>query len=111
MRAVIEDDDAELHVPSLCDVEVVSVLRRLVLRRGIPLERAREALASYLELPLERDGHEPILARVLELRENFSAFDSVYVALAESREAVLATADGRLARAVRAHLAVHVIEA
>ena len=108
---VVEAADAELHVPPLCDVEVASALRRLVLRRELVLERASEALASYADLPLERGDHGPLLFRVLALRENFSAFDAVYVALAESRDAALVTADDRLARAVRAHLSLELVEA
>lgn len=111
VRAVIEDPNAELYVPALCDVEVVSALRRLVLQHIVALERAREALAALLDLPLEREGHESILGRVLALRDNFSAFDAVYAALAEVRDATLVTADARLARAVRDHLSLSLIEA
>jgi len=42
----------------------------------------------------------PLLARVWELRDNLSAYDASYVALAESLGTVLVTADGRLKRAV-----------
>jgi predicted nucleic acid-binding protein len=107
----VEDASADVHVPALCDVEVVSALRRLVLKRRISLERAREALGSYLELPLERESHEALLSRVLDLRNNFGAFDAVYAALAESQDATLVTADDRLARAVREHLSLTLIEA
>ncbi len=111
MRGLVEAEDTELHVPALCDAEVLSVLRRLLLQRRISVDRAAEALSAYLQLPLERDGHEPLLGRALALRENFGAFDALYVALAEAYAATLTTADGRLARAVRAHLALEVVEA
>lgn len=107
----MEDESADLLVPALCDVEVVSALRRLVLQQRVSLERAREALGSYLELPLEREGHEALLGRVLDLRNNFGAFDAVYAALAESHDATLVTADDKLARAARTHLRLALIEA
>ncbi len=91
----------DLHVPSLCDVEVVAGLRRIRVRRALSDRRAAEALADYLDLPLTRHGHRWLLARMLELRDNFSSYDATYVALAEQLRAELLTSDGRLARAVR----------
>jgi predicted nucleic acid-binding protein len=46
------------------------------------------------------------------VRENFTAYDAVYVALAEAitdRDAPLLTADGRLVRTAAAHTNLHVI--
>jgi len=43
---------------------------------------------------------------VLDLGANFSAYDGVYVALAEALAADLVTADARLARGVEAHTEV-----
>ena len=40
-----------------------------------------------------------LLGRVWELRENLSAFDASYVALAESLDCALLTEDGRISRA------------
>ena len=42
---------------------------------------------------------ELLLGRVWELRQNLSAYDAVYVALAEALESRLVTCDARLARA------------
>jgi len=88
-------------VPTLCDVEVVAGLRRAVLGRTLSNRRAEEALTDYLDLPLTRHGHQALLMRVLELRDNFSAYDAVYVALGEHLQGELLTADGRLARGVQ----------
>jgi predicted nucleic acid-binding protein len=44
------------------------------------------------------------------MRDNFSAYDAVYVVLAEVFKAPLHTADLRLARAVREHTGVQVAE-
>lgn len=96
---MIEASDAELHTPALCDVEVASALRRLLRSGSLDDARAAEAIDDYLALPLERHGHEALLSRVLELRENFSAYDATYVALAERLGASLLTADAALARA------------
>lgn len=67
------------------------------------VERAEEALADYLELPLTRHGHQALLARALALRENFTTYEATHVVLAERLSASLLTADRRLARAVEAH--------
>jgi predicted nucleic acid-binding protein len=96
-------DAVDLHVPALCDVEVVAGLRRTVVRRAVSGERAAEAVQDYLDLPISRHGHSQLLTRILELRQNFSAYDATYVALAERLAAELLTADERLARAVRTH--------
>lgn len=96
--------DGELHVPALCDLEFASTLRRL-LRQGLLTEHAAtEAIASYLDLPLFRHDHVPLLGRILDLRDNFTAYDASYVALAELLDLPLLTRDQRLARAVRQHL-------
>ena len=101
VAAVVTDRGTDLHAPALCDVEVVAALRR-ALRLGLIDEpRAAEALQDHLDLPLVRHGHEPLLGRMLELRENFSAYDAAYLALAERLGAALLTTDQRLARAAR----------
>lgn len=76
------------------------MLRRGLLTRVLPADRAAEALENYLDLPLTRHGHEALLERVLALRENFTAYDGAYVALAELLGAPLLTADHSLRRAL-----------
>lgn len=105
----MEAEEHDLHAPSLCDVELAAVLRRGLLAGRLGGARARAALADYLDLPLVRHGHRGLLARILELRENFSAYDAVYVALAEGLGAELLTADRALARAARRHTEVAVL--
>lgn len=63
-------------------------------------------MTDLLDLPLERYPHDVLAPRIWRLRENFSAYDAAYVALAETltdEGAPLLTTDGRLARAARAH--------
>jgi predicted nucleic acid-binding protein len=97
-------------VPHLCDVEIASGFRSMIARRVLTVARAAEAMQQYTALPLQRVGHLPLLSRVLSLRDNFTAYDGTYVALAESLGVPLHTSDARLARAVREHTAVEVVE-
>ncbi|HEU4355514.1 MAG TPA: type II toxin-antitoxin system VapC family toxin [Actinomycetota bacterium] len=92
---------ASLHVPAICDTEVVSGLSRRVRARRSSEEDARDALTDYVGFPLARHLHPAFLGRVFELRENVSARDAAYVTLAEALDAALVTVDGALARAVR----------
>ena len=96
-------------MPALCDIEVAAGLRRALLRDLISVERADQALAHYLMMPLTRHGHQGLLPRIFGLRSNFSAYDACYVALAELLDAQLLTADVRLSRAVRTHTDVGVL--
>src|SRR4051812_9795979 len=103
-----------LHAPHLVDVEVLSALRRLVATGETTAARAEEAIADLLDLPIARYPHDVLVPRIWQLRENFSAYDGTYVALAEAlaEESVpLLTADARLARAVDTHCDVPVLAA
>jgi predicted nucleic acid-binding protein len=106
------DHDFALHAPHLVDVEVLSALRQLVSAGEATAERAREAIADVLDLPIDRYPHEILVPRIWQLRENFSAYDASYVALAEGvadEPVPLLTADARLARAVADHVDVPVL--
>lgn len=96
---VLTDPDADLHVPALTDLEVVSVLRRLARREPTSVPRLEQALGDHLDLPLTRHGHAAFLPRCFDLRDVLSAYDAAYVALTERLGASLVTADRRLARA------------
>jgi len=88
-----------LHAPHLLDVEVAQVLRRFVLRGELSESRAREAIDTLRQFPLTRYPHEPLLGRIWALRENRTAYDAAYVALAEGLRSPLVTRDRRLAAA------------
>jgi len=60
-------------------------------------------------MPITRHGHQQLLARILELRANLSAYDAAYVVLAERLGGRLLTADELLARAVRTHTSIDVL--
>ena len=106
MSDIVRSPGGSLHIPALCDVEVTSALRRLLLRGILSEERAKDAMADYLDLPLSRYGHQHLLARILSLRADFSAYDATYIALAERLGATLVTGDQRLAHAAESHLGV-----
>jgi predicted nucleic acid-binding protein len=91
--------DSSLHAPHLLDVEVAQVLRRFVAQGEVPEARARQALAALADFPLERYSHTILLPRIWALRQNLSAYDAAYVALAEVLGATLLTRDARISRA------------
>lgn len=90
-----------LHAPHLLDAEVLQVLRRYLLAGEIDDVRAQEALADFLNLSIHRYPHQGLIARAWQLRSNFTAYDAMYVALAEALDATLITSDERLAQACR----------
>ncbi len=87
-----------LHVPYVFDAEVLQTLRRWALKHELTLERGREALDDFVALEVTRYPHLPLVERIWALRENLSAFDAAYVALAEALAAPVVTADSALAR-------------
>lgn len=95
----IADPTVGLHVPHLADVEVIQALRRYAVDGELNAAEAAVALEDLRALDLQRHAHEPLLDRVWALRQNLSAYDAVYVALAEVLDTTLLTCDGRLARA------------
>jgi len=102
----------DLHAPHLLDIEVLSALRRVLAAGDASKQRAEEAVVDLLDLPIERYPHDVLVPRVWELRDNLSAYDAAYVALAEAlvdHEASLLTTDARLARAAAAHADVPVV--
>jgi predicted nucleic acid-binding protein len=99
VQARIARPAESLHAPHLLDVEVAQVLRGYHLAGDLGAGRAREALADLADLPVSRYPHDVLLQRVWELRRTVTAYDAVYVALAEVLGAPLLTFDRRLAAA------------
>ena len=73
------------------------------------MSRAEEALQDLLDVRLRRYPHVLFLRRVWELRDNLTAYDALYVALAEMLDATLLTRDGKLALAPGHHAHIEVI--
>jgi predicted nucleic acid-binding protein len=92
------DRGETLHAPHLLDVEVLQVLRRYARTRMLDEVRAEEALLDLMQLPIERYRHTALAERVWQLRQALTAYDAVYVALAEALDAPLVTCDSKLSR-------------
>jgi predicted nucleic acid-binding protein len=101
-------DEDEFHSPHLLDVEVTEALRRLVRAGEVSADRAAGAIADLIDLDLHRHAHLDLLTRAWRTRENLTAYDAMYVALAEALDATLVTCDTPLANAPghRAHIEV-----
>ncbi|HEU4736838.1 MAG TPA: type II toxin-antitoxin system VapC family toxin [Solirubrobacterales bacterium] len=121
LAPALADDDADgdlvrerlrgeqLIAPELIDLEVVSTLRRAARAGRLDDRRSSQALADLVALPLRRVPHLPLLSRVWELRDNLTAYDAAYVALAEALDALFLTADGPLGRASGVRCEVEVL--
>lgn len=88
-----------LHAPHLIDLEVAQTLRRFLRANALAEPRASAALNDFVQLDIERYDHSPLLPRIWQLRENLTAYDAAYVALAEALNVPLLTTDGKLAGA------------
>lgn len=99
-----------LAAPALIDLEVLSVLRRLNDSGRISHGRANLALMDFAVLPLARAGHESLLPRCWELRDNLTIYDAAYVALAEALDVPLLTADARLSRSPGVRCVIELLE-
>ena len=75
-------------------------IRGLVLG-GLSPDRGRRAIQALARFPIERISHRGFLERMWELRDNLTAYDAAYVALAERLDTSLVTGDIRLAGARR----------
>lgn len=91
------------HAPALIDAEVTSAIRGLLLTSKpaiqITVERALEMLDDFADLPLVRYPMQPHQRRALALRDNFTAYDAFYLALAESLSMPLLTDDRKFGKA------------
>ena len=97
LAGVIEG--ASLLAPELLDVEVLSVLRRAVLRRQLTEQRALLAIEDLVDWSIDRLPHISLVWAAWRHRNNVSACDAFYVAAAQVSGASLLTADGPLSRA------------
>jgi predicted nucleic acid-binding protein len=98
-----------LHAPCLLDIEVAQVLRRYALTGELSETRGLQAMEDLSDFPLIRYPHDPFLPRIWELRHNVTAYDAVYIALAEALDAPLLTGDATLASATGHHAAIELI--
>lgn len=85
--------EVAVAAPALIDLEFTNALRGLLTKGAIALRGAETAIAEFLQAPIERYRHESLVPRVWQLRENLTAYDAAYVALAEALGTDLLTID------------------
>ncbi|MCY4280664.1 MAG: type II toxin-antitoxin system VapC family toxin [Acidimicrobiaceae bacterium] len=98
--------------PCLIDAEIGSALRSMVLRDDLS-DAAGAAARLMAERLVHRRHpiHGALSARAWQLLHNLSFYDALYVALAESLDCQLITADRRMARAFAEHGLISTITA
>ena len=96
---LFRDREDDFHAPHLADVEVTQGLRRLVRAGEVSPNRAADALADLADFDLHRHAHLDLVPRAWRLRENVTAYDAMYIALAEALDAPIVTCDAPLASA------------
>jgi predicted nucleic acid-binding protein len=119
---VIGDDGEDGHVarqefraagdvaaPDLVDVETVAVLRKRWLAGTITELRFADAIGDLEDLGIDRYPVLQFMRRAYDLRANVTAYDAAYVALAETLDCVLLTADERLANATGPRCRIRVL--
>lgn len=88
-----------LAAPDLVDVETVAVLRKRWLAGDVSARRFSAAVDDLTDLALDRYPTLPFMRRAWQLRASITPYDAVYVALAETLDCDLVTADRRLHQA------------
>ena len=116
VQALLNDGQARLlvaaeslHAPHLVDAEVLSALRRLVGVGTLNADDGARCVNAWSRIGLIRYAAGPLLERIWELRQTISAYDAMYVALAEQLDCALVTADARLSGAPGLRCAVTVL--
>ena len=100
----------DVHAPFLIEVEVLQALRRFVRMGLLTADRAATARDHLDALPLVLYPHRPLMERIWELRDNHTAYDASYVALAEILAAPIITCDVRMARSTGHSASVELFE-
>lgn len=95
--------DHSASAPHLLDVELLSWLMRVRRAREIDDEEAGRHLADIPALPIARVVHTTVLDEAYSLRDNLSAYDALYAALAWRLDCGLLTADRGMARGAQTH--------
>lgn len=92
-----------LFAPAHLDAEIVSALRDMARGNAALVPAVPGALRHLGGLPIRRMPLAPLLERMWELRENITAYDAAYVALAERLNSPLITCDAKLGGASGVH--------
>ena len=86
----------DVAAPDLVDVETVAVFRKRWIAGSISARRFSSAITDLESIAIVRYPTLPLMRRAYELRDNVTAYDAAYVALAETLDCELLTGDGRL---------------
>lgn len=99
--AVVEEliEDESLVAPDLIGAEVLSVIRRALLRGLVDRAAAERAVENLVGAPVRRMTTGPLVAAMWSLHANVTPYDASYVVLARMLDAPLVTLDERLLRA------------
>lgn len=92
-------DAGQLAAPDLIDVETLAVLRKRWIAGDLDDQRFSDAIDDLADLDLTRYPMSSLVRRAFELRADVTAYDAIYMALAEQLHCTLLTADQRLAAA------------
>ncbi len=86
------------------------MLRKRWLTGDLPARRFASAVRDLEELAIVRYPTLRLMWRAYELRDNVTAYDAAYVALAEVLDCPLVTADARLDRASGVQCEVELVQ-
>lgn len=98
--------DRRLIAPELIDVEVLATLRRSVLAKSVSDPEVSLAVHRLINAPITRHSHRTLVQEAWRYRQNVSAYDAFYVALAHKNRMPLVTVDARLSRAPTSDIAI-----
>jgi predicted nucleic acid-binding protein len=101
--------DEQVQVVSHTDIEIASSLRRRVRLDWLKADDGWRLLEAYRWMVVTRHDSFSMFDRIWELRNNVSAYDAAYVALAEIIECPLVTADARISHAPGLRCAITVL--
>jgi len=87
---------ASLVAPDVINPEAMQTLRRLERGGKLGVERAAEAVSALADIELRRVSTTGLIADAWSLRDNLSAYDGCYVALARALDCPLLSTDGRM---------------
>jgi predicted nucleic acid-binding protein len=95
------NDDLRAYAPELIWIELANALRLAVRANALSRTLADDVLATTLQLPIDVRPLAPLCRPALSsaLALGLSVYDACYVVLADALDAILVTADRRLADA------------
>ncbi len=97
-EAVVGQEHEPFNAPEVIEPETLNALRKLTFRGVVTVRRATAAVSDFGKTRLMRYPHEPLRPRMWELRDQLSAYDAAYIALAEVLgDTLVLTADRGLA--------------